>query len=343
MKKFLLCLSFSCLSLSLSYSQTFEWQAGFHGFFDNREYFNKYTNDQTMFGARVFAGAGFALDANNRFMAGLNYLYEFGSKGELITPDITLYYQAEKGPLKFLLGAFPRIGLIAQPMILLTDTLEYYRPNTEGMYIEFEKGIFRHDVWIDWTGRQSAERRETFLIGATGRIGKGLLFYEHNLLMYHYAAPAIPIPDDHLRDNGGITAVLGTDISSILPLDSAVFSSGIAFSYDRLRNVYDARTPAGWYSEIHLAHKGVGLHGTFYLGDAHTLLYGDRFYTSTSYQRFDLSYSRSNGSRITGRVQLSFHFVPGTLDLSQQFVVFINLEGKAGKRNSEYRTRNNEF
>ncbi|MBN2611218.1 MAG: hypothetical protein JXB00_06645 [Bacteroidales bacterium] len=332
MKKILLCLSFSFFYFTLSFNQTFEWQAGFHGFFDNREYFNEYTNDQTMFGARVSAGAGFAIDANNRFRAGLNYLYEFGSKGELIAPDITLYYHAEKGPLKFLLGAFPRKGLISQPKILLTDTLEYYRPNTEGMFIEYEKGLFRHNVWIDWTGRQSANKRETFLIGATGHIGSDLLFYEHNLLMYHYAAPAVPIPDDHLRDNGGITAVLGTNLSSWLPLDSMVLSSGIAFSYDRLRNVYDARTPVGWYSELHLAHKGFGLHGTFYTGDAHTLLYGDRFYTSTSYQRLDLSYTRSKGSLITGRLQFSFHFVPGALDFSQQFVVYINLEKKAGKR-----------
>ena len=311
--------------------QTFEWRTGFHGFFDNREYFNEYSDDQTMFGARVFADAGFALDEHNRFRAGLNYLYEFGSKGDLLAPDVTLYYNAEKGPVKFFLGAFPRMGLIYQPLILLTDTLGYYRPNVEGMFLGFKKSWFTHNLWIDWTGRQSAHRRETFLLGGTGHIGNNLVFYEHHFIMYHFAAPAIPIPDDHLRDNGGITAVFGLNLSSKIPIDSAMVSSGIALSYDRLRNVYNTRVAKGWYSELTLVHKGFGIHGICYLGDAHTLLYGDRLYSSTSYQRIDLSYSRNNGSRITGKVEFSFHIVPGTLDYSQLFVVYINLERKVHK------------
>ena len=332
MKKKILFLLIFCLLVLKSHSQTFEWSTGFQGFFDNREYFNEYTYDETMFGARVFADAGFAIDEHNRFRFGLNYLYEFGSKGDLIAPDITLYYNAEKGPLKFYLGAFPRMGIINQPLILLTDTLNYYRPNTEGMFLEFSKGWFRHNIWIDWTGRQSADRRETFLLGGTGHIGNKLLFYEHNFLMYHYAAPSVPIPDDHLRDNGGLTAVLGLNFSDFLPIDSAIISSGIAVSYDRLRNVYDTRTATGWLAELNLMHKGFGIHGICYLGEAHTLLYGDRFYSSKSYQRIDLSYSRNNGSRITGKLQFSFHIVPGALDYSQMFVIYINLERQIPKK-----------
>ncbi len=334
MKKIVLLLFILNLFSLKSLAQTFEWSTGFQGFFDNREYFNEFSFDQTIFGARVFADAGFALDDHNRFRAGLNYLYEFGSKGDIIPPDITLYYNAQKGPMKFYIGAFPRMALIHHPLILLTDTLNYYRPNVEGMYVEFKKGWFTHNLWIDWTGRQTADRRETFLLGGTGHFGNKLLFYEHNFIMYHFAAPAIPIPDDHLRDNGGITAVLGLNLSSRVPIDSAVISSGVAISYDRLRNVYDTRTAAGWYSELTLVHKGFGIHGICYLGDAHTLLYGDRLYSSTSYQRIDLSYSRSNGSRITGKVQFSFHIVPGALDYSQLFVVYINLERKVWKDNN---------
>lgn len=335
MNKIFLLLFACCFLFLKSGSQTFEWSAGFHGFFDNREYFNEYTNDQTMFGARIFADAGFAMDGHNRFRAGLNYLYEFGSKGNLIAPDITLYYNADKNPLKFFIGAFPRMGIINHPEILLTDTLNYYRPNVEGMFIELRKGWGYHNIWIDWTGRQTSARRETFLIGGTGHIGNKLLYYEHNFIMYHFASPAIPIPDDHLRDNGGLTALLGLNLSSLLPLDSVAISSGIALSYDRLRNVYGPRTPAGWYSELSLSHKGYGIHGICYLGDAHTLLYGDRFYSSTSYQRIDLSYTRGSSSRITGKVQFSFHIVPGALNYSQMFVVYINLERQVRKKTAD--------
>jgi hypothetical protein len=308
--------------------QSFEWKTGFHSFFDNREYFNEYANDQTMFGARIFAEAGFSLNDHNRFRAGMSYLYEFGSKGDLIAPDIILYYHANKGPLTFYFGAFPRMGLINQPLLLLTDTLNYYRPNAEGMYLEFRKKWGFHHIWIDWTNRQTNTTRETFLIGGTGHFGQGVFFYEHNFIMYHFAAPAIPIPGDHLRDNGGFTAVLGLNLSSKLPPDSTVFSSGIALSYDRLRNVYDIKSPLGWYTELNVEHRGFGFHGTCYLGNSHSIIYGDRFYSSTSYQRIDLYYARYHSSRISGKLQFSFHFVPGVIDYSQMLVIYINLEGQ---------------
>ena len=307
--------------------QSLEWQTGFHGFFDNREYFNKYADDQTMFGSRIFAEAGFSLDDHNHFMAGFNYLYEFGSKGDLMAPDITMFYHANTGSLNFYLGAFPRKGLINQPLMLLTDTLNYYRPNAEGMFLEFRKHHTYHNLWIDWTGRQTNTRRETFLIGGTGHIGKGIFFYEHHFIMYHYATPSIPVADDHLRDNGGLTAVCGLNLSGKLPVDSAFILSGLGLSFDRIRNVYDFRTPVGWYTEVGIEHKGFGIHGTFYLGDSHTIIYGDKFYSSGSYQRIDLYYTKSGSKLITGKLQFSIHLVPGIIDYSQMLVIMINLEG----------------
>ena len=317
-------------------SQTFEWRTGFHGFFDNREYFNQYTNDQTMFGSRVYAEAGVSLDDHNHIMAGLSYLYEFGSKGDLIAPDIILYYHANKGPLNFFLGAFPRKELIDQPLMLLTDTLNYYRPHAEGMFLEFRKPWGYQNIWIDWTGRQTNSRRETFLIGGTGHIGKGVLFYEHHFNMYHYAAPAIAVPNDHLRDNGGLTAVCGLNLSAKLPVDSAFISSGIGLSFDRIRNVYDFKTPVGWYSELGAEYKGFGIHGTSYLGDSHTIIYGDKFYSSDSYQRIDLYFIRNQSKRISGKLQFSFHIVPGIIDYSQMLVIWVNLERIRGKEKNTH-------
>ncbi len=327
MKHFLLVCFAIFLLLRNTAGQTFDWRTGFDGFFDNREYFNQFTSDQTIFGSRIYAEAGFSLDDHNHFMAGFSYLYEFGSKGDLIAPDIIIYYHAHKGPLQFFFGAFPRKELIHQPLMLLTDTLNYYRPQAEGMFVEFRRSWGYHNIWIDWTGRQTNTRRETFLIGGTGHIGKGILFYEHHFNMYHYAAPAIPIPDDHLRDNGGLTAVCGLNLSVKLPVDSAFISSGIGLSFDRIRNVYDFRTPIGWYSELGAEYKGFGIHGTCYLGDSHTIIYGDKFYASDSYQRVDLYYAANHSKRISGKLQFSFHFVPGVVDYSQMLVISINLEG----------------
>jgi hypothetical protein len=83
-------------------SQVFNWELRYHGFFDNREYFNKYTIDQTIFGSRISGELGCSFNENNRIMAGADYLYEFGSKGEWIAPDVTfrlLQWEMEKPEL----------------------------------------------------------------------------------------------------------------------------------------------------------------------------------------------------------------------------------------------------
>ncbi|UCH13308.1 MAG: hypothetical protein JSV22_09340 [Bacteroidales bacterium] len=315
------------LSLKTS-GQNFEWKTGFHGFFDNREYFNEYTDPQTIFGSRLFTEAGFALNDYHRFKAGLNFLYEFGSKGDLIAPDITMYYNGQSKYINFFIGAFPRRDIIQHPLILLNDTLEYFRPNVEGMFLEFKTGWGYHNIWIDWTGRQTDTKRETFLIGGEGMISKGVFLYKHNFIIYHRASLAIPIPGDHIRDNGGLTASLGVNLSSIIPADSLIITSGVAVSYDRLRNVYDFNFPAGWLNNFRLSHKGVGINGLYYSGNNHILLYGEGFYKSKHYGRVDLFYESQNFHIVRGKLQFSFHFIPGEINTSQSFTIYLSLDGK---------------
>ena len=308
--------------------QYFEWKAGFHGFFDNREYFNEYTGPQTIFGSRLSVEAGFAINDHNKFKAGFNYSYEFGSKGDLIAPDITMYYNGQLKYINFFIGAFPRRSLIYHPLILLTDTLEYFRPNIEGMFLEFKTNQVYHNIWIDWTSRQTDTKRETFLIGGEGMVRNGIFFYQHNFIMYHFAGPAIPIPDDHIRDNGGLTAVLGANLSNRLHLDSLTITSGITVSYDRIRSMYDFNFPVGWLNNIRIVHKGFGINGLYYGGDSQILLYGEGFYKSKSYGRIDLFYESNNSNFIRGKLQFSFHFVPGKIDTSQSLVIYLSLDGK---------------
>jgi hypothetical protein len=104
-------------------AQEFIWEVGNYSFFDNREYFNPFVDDQTIFGSRIYGSAGFALNENNRFAFGADYLYEFGSKGEGRDPDLILYYEGSYRELDFKIGAFPRREEMAMPLALLSDTI----------------------------------------------------------------------------------------------------------------------------------------------------------------------------------------------------------------------------
>jgi hypothetical protein len=308
------------------YAQHFNYKAGYFGFFDNREYFNDYVNDQTIFGSRISGELGYSFNENSRIMAGADYLYEFGSKGEWTAPDFIAYYHGQRKNVGLYLGAFPRIKNINMPVALMTDTFQYYRPVVEGILIDFKTSGFRHNVWIDWTSRQSYEKRETFLLGFSGFVKKGIFTYQHHLVMTHLAHSLNHSSDERIRDNGGYMVLPGIDLSEAIRLDTLTLSAGILGSYDRLRGIYDFTFPLGFYGEINALYKGFGIHGSIYAGDSQVITSGDGFYKSSFYSRTDFFYQASNAN-IAGKLQCSFHFLPGTFDLSMSLLIRARLEG----------------
>ncbi len=307
-------------------AQAIRYRIGYFGFMDNREYFNSYVNDQTIFGSRINAELGLAFDENKKVMAGIDYLYEFGSKGELIPPDFTLYYNSKSRYLDFYLGAFPRLNLLNMPLALMIDTFQYYRPNIEGILLNYRTENFRHNLWIDWQGRQSYDTRERFMLGFSGHAKMGLFTYQHHAIMSHVAHTLDAPPDQHLQDNGGYAVLVGLDLSSVTGFDTLAFSTGYLGSYDRLRGVYDMQFASGWLTELEAVYKGFGVHGTVYTGDSQRIISGDGLYKATFYSRADAFY-QVIGPHFEGRLQFSFHFLPDVVDLSMALTVRAQLDG----------------
>jgi hypothetical protein len=316
----------------LCHAQELIWNAGFHGFFDNREYFNDYAKPQTIFGSRAFGYAGYALSKNHETGFGINMLYEFGDsiRKESFNPILFYSYTNQFTNLK--LGAFPRKNLIDLPLFLLSDTIQYYRPNLEGIFLNFFTSWGYQNLWLDWTSRQDDYARETFKIGGTGTVTKGIFFYRHDFIMTHYAGPSIPIPDDHIRDNGGLYSGLGLDFSGITSLDSLIVSSGLCLSYDRLRNVYDLRLYYGSLTQITAEYKGLGVKSSFYFGDGQNQIDGDKMYTASQYSRFDFYWRLFRKSSIQGRVEFSLHLVNNVLDTSQLLTIYAVIGGRKSFR-----------
>jgi hypothetical protein len=306
-------------------SQQFVYRAGYFGFFDNREYFNSFINDQTIFGSRISGEAGYAFDDHNRIMAGIDFFYEFGSKGELMTPDIIAYYHGSGKKTGIYLGAFPRLNLTSMPFALFTDTFSYYRPVMEGMLLEYRSANFYHNAWIDWTSRQSFDKRETFIIGLSGFAGVGLFAYQHHFIMTHLAHSKSRT-DENIRDNAGFAILPGLSFSDNGLLDSLSVYAGILGSYDRVRGIYDFRFPLGFLAEINARYRTIGFHGTVYSGESQVITSGDGFYESDFYCRTD-AFWEAAGNGISGRLLVSLHFIPGVTDISMSLVIKASIGG----------------
>lgn len=329
-------ISFGILSLMLIFlselkAQELEGNIHYFGFMDNREYKRSGRFSQTIFGNTLSSEIGLKLDSFNRFKVGFNALYEFGSKKNTFADKIqpVIYYENQKNNWTFFIGAFPRVHLLDDyPLAFLRDSLNYYRPNIEGMLVKYETKKFKETVWLDWTSRQTNTVKETFLFGFSGKYQTGAFFLSHYAYMFHDAGAAIPIPGDHLQDNGGFTATLGLDLSKKTALDSLTIAAGPMFAIERDRVLASSFTiPAGLISNIYASYKRFSVKNTFYAGEGFHLINGDSFYTSKRYDRVDLGFEPIHYKNLEGKFVFSYHFVDGKTDNQQAFFLRYNIGG----------------
>jgi hypothetical protein len=307
------------------FSQELKMKAGLFGFFDNREYFNYYENDQTIFGTRAYAQAGIGLNQKSEIFIGANGLYEFGSSFDPNSIKPIMYFHYQSNSLNALIGAFQRYKLINLPNILLNDTLEYYRPNIEGIYLGYKGNRFSQDIWIDWTSRQSKEDREVFVIGGSGTAKINYFFYKHDFVFTHYALTARSNNNEHIHDNGGFYSRIGIDLSDRSIFDSLTLSTGFTLSYDRIRNEYPLRYNKGSLSELYIQYHSLGAKFTSYFGNGQVFITGDPLYEAQNYSRLDLFWILFRKSGIEGEIELSFHFVNDFINYSQKFTIRADL------------------
>ncbi len=328
MQRFLPILFFTIAFSSQLQSQRFEWLAGFDGFLDNREYYSV-DLPQTIFGSRFRAEVGGSIDDIHRLRAGINYLYEFGTAIDANKPNLTLYYEYHNKGLRFLAGAFPRGDLLRFPLSLLSDTLNYYRPNIEGLYAGYSWVWGRQNAFLDWTSRQTDINHERFMAGTSGKMFFRDFFLSNYLLMSHFAGAAIDDPNHSVNDNIGYNIEAGVDLSGRTFLDSLCISAGILGSLDRIRAEGDGwNTAKGFLGQAIFLYKFAGVSATYYAGKGQKLLYGDPFYRLESYGRLDLLFIPFRRGPVNLKIDVGLHFAGGQVDYSQQLWVSFDLDGR---------------
>jgi hypothetical protein len=224
------------------------------------------------------------------------------------------------------LGSFYRDPICKMPDVILNNTLQYYKPNMEGIYLSYRKAWFNHNIWIDWTSRQSDVDKEVFNLGGTGTITLKKFFYKHDFVITHFALTSKPNSNEHIRDNGGIYSRIGIAVSEFSFFDSLTFSTGIVYSYDRTRNITPLRYNKGCITEISLLYKSFGLKYTNYFGEGQVIIPGDPLYKARFYNRLDLTWKIFNRPGIEGEVECSFHFINDFIDYSQKFTLRAEIE-----------------
>jgi hypothetical protein len=211
---------------------------------------------------------------------------------------------------------------------LLRDTLNYYRPEIEGMYLSYNAGKWGYEnIFIDWTSRKTDTNFEQFVFGFTGRFNYSIFYISHYCLNGHVAKPRIRPHGFRKRDNAGINVNLGADLSKLTFFDTLNFSVGVLVSMDRLKGDIGWKTRTGFIGQTNLSYKSLGLRGTYYRGQGHEFLYGDSFYKAQSYGRMDISWQPFRKNNVSAKIVFCIHFIEHSIDYSQQVLVSINIGG----------------
>jgi len=270
------------ITTTASLAQTLDFNFNGLAFLDNREYKDFVSRSRTYSGTRTALDFGLNLDSLNHFVVGVNGIHEFGAVPFFLNVAPVFYYKYESKNWLFNAGEFPREGLISNyPRALLNDTLQYYRPNIEGLLARYQNDHFTETGWIDWVSRQTDVDREQFLFGFEGKYRPSLygpFYVSHYVFLMHDAGAAILLPDDHIGDNGGIQVRLGLDFSKKQhTLDSLSFEAGVMVSLERTRGVDNLQTPTGFVASAYASHGRFALFNEFYAGQGSHITYGDAF------------------------------------------------------------------
>ena len=303
------------------------------GFMDNREYKDFVARSRTYSGTRIALDFGLNLDSLNHFIVGANGIHEFGAVPFFLKVNPVAYYKFESAHWLFNAGEFPREGLLDNyPRALLNDTLRYYRPNVEGLLAKYKTDHFTETGWIDWVSRQTDTDREQFLFGFEGKYRpwlSGPFYVTHYVFLEHNAGAAIPIPNDHIQDNGGGEVKLGLDFSKKQHLlDSLSIESGILFSLERTRNVDGLQIPKGFVANAYGSFGRFAIFDEFYAGQGSHINYGDSFYEKKFYDRLDLMFTPFLTGHLKGQFILSIHRTPGYTSNQEAFRITYDLGRK---------------
>jgi len=324
-KSIVICGLWSILFTGFINAQEIAWHCGFQGFVDNREYFNSVQTDGTYLGARISPQCVFRLLPAHAITAGINYLYEFGSRWDRHLPRTLLYYRFQNPQSEFCIGAFPREKYLDYPLALLSDTLMYFRPQIEGGLLNHRNDAGNVTIWLDWLSRQTTARREAFCVGENGRMACGHFFLSQFGVLNHYALTRNSPPTENIRDNGATVIQAGCAGADVFKLDSLYFSLGVLASYDRWRHVSGWQTAAGWYTEGGADYRQWRLTVNFYHGQRHQIMSGDRFYRAPTYGRADLIFRALDSPKAKIAVTGSIHYIERRLDFSQKLTVDVLL------------------
>jgi len=233
------------------------------------------------------------------------------------------------------------------PRMFFQDSIRNCRPIMTGIFWEFRSKKDDHmNVWLDWTSRQTDERRETFFMGWSGKYQLGVIYGQHFGYMFHFAGRMNPPLPEPVHDNGLILTSIGIDLAKKANFEKLELNAGYSVGLDRNRGSDEGwRRSRGFLSELKVEYRGIGLLNTFYSGQGQQTFYnkyqnqlywGDQAYRASKYDRADLYVYFVKNHVASVKLIYSFHFLENKMFHEQALYATFNIDNLKKRKLEKY-------
>lgn len=328
------------------FGQKLAWKAETDFFFDNTEYAkSSYTIDQTMagihFSPQLILNWKNSKD-NYSLNTGINLLKKLGSTNSLDKAQFLVDFQYDNKLTLFKAGVFNRADLLDDySNFFFQDSVRYYHPVMEGLYLK--RGNKKHyfKLWLDWTGLQSDSIRESFFLGASAfqKLDKHF-FVDFQSYLYHFAGTRPSTPGQHVCENIVAQTSVGYSYKNKnIGINNLLLKGGIMTGFERNRvDLSTFYTPIGFVGEADIQYKRFGLDNLLYAGQPRMILYdnnglgnqlywGNPFLRGNFYLQSKLYWKVFDTKYVSGELASRQHFSEGNFYVEQLFT----LSAKIGK------------
>ncbi len=315
------------------FAQNVEWKAGINYFFDNTEYAKStLTNDQTMAGVHFSPEVGLGWGEQHHIFVGADVLKISGSANVIDIAQPIAYYHFEKKNSSFYAGGFPRSELLSNYSdLFFQDSINNYRPTLQGIFWQAGSRTSYFNLWLDWTGHETPEIRESFFVGASAHKSLNLFFVDFQSYMFHYANTQPRNPLYSVNDNLLAHISVGANYSNETGIDTLLFAVGVLGGYERDRKVENGtHFPVGAVVRLNADYKGFGTQNTLYAGDPrdiyyykynHEMYWNNPFLRAGFYLQSKWYLNVIRSKYVDGKLGLNLHFSEGKMMYEQTFTL----------------------
>lgn len=323
-------------------AQTVLWHVGFETRFENREGGDELTPDQTLFYIRVSPQLGITLprDSRHALMAGATWFQPVNDNlgGYKILP--TVYYRYRDKHQTLAIGYVDRDLTRELPRYLMSDSMRYCTPVVRGVLYRRHGDHGTLQAMLDWRQMQSANRREAFVVTASGYYRPGGLrspLWLGGHVQYNHLAKS-----KNADDSQGVN-----DDAIINPMVRWTPSRHWSVEAGAIVSLQRARVDHKWHTPCRAVARGRFHNRRFDISEevsggkdlfplysrfGSLLNLGDPYYCYKFYSRTDAHVIIFNKHGIDLRAGVSLHATDKTFGWWQTIKASITLDGKFNKK-----------